>query len=287
MHVTLAVQSPGVEIPRDQSQTDPNQAQTQGPLGTYPAGNQHCCRDFDGIPGDTETVLGTLLAYVDSTCDELVESGCCAGELGSIKNSVLSAVGLLTPVSCQQNHKGRYCQEVSQYDVAVQVDANVAIPDSPVTKSIRLGETKTVTVHNNGCFGETGVIKIVDTLRGVLTGDGLEGGKVKHYSGPKTYVTDRPLTYAIGPCSNDFAGVPKDTFWFSTDGVTATLTFELATDNLWRFVPNGPIFSAHNRPIAQPDACSGTHVHGLHPCNGAPDPNPGECGHGIVEPYTP
>jgi len=273
----------------DASQTDPTQAKTQGPLGTYPAANQHCCRDFDGGNYDGGTTLGTLLNYMDSTCSMLIDSGCCAGELGSVKASILSSVGLLNPVSCKTNHKGRYCQEVTQGEVSVQIDGRVIGRHTIGYFLVRLGETKSVVVHNNGCFGETAVEKTEERIFGILTGPNFSGGKITHYDNPKTYVADRTLSYFVPKCIDSVRWNQYDRYSFSTDGIWTWPTFDLRYENLYKFVPNGPIFSADNGPadgfhIANPDQCEGIHVHGFHPCTGAPEPpNAGPCGQGIVE----
>ena len=70
------------------------------------------------------------------------------------------------------------------------------------------------------------------------------------------------------------------------------VNFVMRTGGLFKFVSTGEIFSAiaSNRyafVIAAPEAqCQQLHVHGPHPCTGAPDPG-GPCGHGIVNPYVP
>jgi hypothetical protein len=80
----------------------------------------------------------------------------------------------------QEEPQGRQCQDVLQGDVGVQVPAGKAsgqpnvqsvfgLPAS-VTQSVAPGAVVPVTVHHNGCYGETAVEKTVDELHGSLSG---------------------------------------------------------------------------------------------------------------------
>lgn len=266
---------------------------TTGPRGTYPAGGQSCCKDYDGGTYDGGTLHGVILNYYGSTCEKFVSNGCCAGELGSIKNSILSAVGLLTPKGCLSNHKGRWCQELKQKDISLDIDGSVSPRDSTTSPSpMNLGETKTFTIHNNGCFGETAVEKVKQEVGGIVSGDGYDqAALLSHKTGP-TYVPDRTLQYTSPRCVGALVNHAQDEFRFSTDGSSVAVVFRMSPAGLYRFLPDGPVFSVlasnkYNFHLAGQDVCPGLHVHGAHPCTNAPDLNPGACGQGRVEPYTP
>lgn len=267
---------------------------TMGPRGTYPAGGQGCCKDYDGGTYDGGTLHGTILNYYGSTCANYVSSGCCAGELGSLKNSALAAIGLLTPRKCKDVHKNRYCQEVKQGEVSLDTGTNVSFPTTIILNpAIHLGETKTFTIHNNGCFGETGVETVRQEVFGALSGDGFSGGKIDHANPDKTYVPDRAITYTSPRCVGSLLQYAHDSFRFSTDGKWVEYDVQIQNDGLYQFVGSGSVFSAlaanrYTFTVAGADQCKGLHVHGRHPCTNAPESvNAGPCGHGIVVPYTP
>jgi hypothetical protein len=292
------------------SQTsDPPQAKMDGALGSYPLGNQRCCRDYDGGSWDPTTWYGVLWNYMGSTCDTLISSGCCSGELGSISASAMATIGLLTPKSCHKNHKGRYCQEVTQGDVGVQLPIGlastyVAGAGLEVEQPVRLGETIPVTVHNNGCFGETYISKPRDQIGGELTGGANYSidfyATLKHYTGPTTYAADQQVQYEVPKCLDEVTAGAIDQYYFSVDLYTAYVQFVLQTDGLFRF-DGGQVFDPARGPedgfwLGEPEepteanefmGCPTDHVHGLHPCTGAEDPAPMGCGHGQVSPYAP
>jgi hypothetical protein len=102
---------------------------------------------------------------------------------------------------------------------------------SAVTQPVTPGQTVPVTVHHNGCYGETAVEKTVDELKGSLAG--LIGGNVRHYApnGNKfTFTPDVTISYTAGQCP---AGVTtaSDVYEFTTDGYTATVTFTATCAN--------------------------------------------------------
>ncbi len=212
-----------------------------GPLGSYPSLAPTGCRDQDGGFGLSGTsTLGALTNYIGSTCDTQVTLGCCDNELGSIKVSIKSAFGYFTgfkPVSCQKNHKGRFCDDVLHDDVGVGVPAGVAnasavlgFPKS-VTQPVQPSVPVPVTVHNNACYGETIVTKTVDDLHGTLAT--LTGGKVLHYTtGPAgrfTYVADVGLTYTPPACPPNNAPLnATDVYDFEAEGNSVDVTFLMA-----------------------------------------------------------
>jgi hypothetical protein len=212
-----------------------------GALGTYPHLNQTVCADQDGSDADGTTISGTLRNYIASTCDLRISQGCCGDELGlDVVVIVKTAVGKLTgfkPISCGKNHKGRYCQAVRQFDVAVQVPAGVAsaeelmhLPDS-VGQLVSPGSQTPVTVHNNACYGETHVTKTEDTLGGTLTGPAFDGSTLKHYDVPRpngfTYQTDRSLTYLAPSCPPNQTVDKWDRYSFEADGKSVSVGFRM------------------------------------------------------------
>ncbi len=267
------------------SETDPSQAQRSEALGTYPLGNQNCCRQYDGIgDGDTTTALGVVTNYIGSTCARLVNDGCCAGELGSFTASALKTLGLVEPISCKRNHKGRYCQEVTQGNLVGRVRESIVGPSS--NHDVTLGETIDITIHNNACFGETFVEKTHEEIFGVLSGSAYSGDRITHFDGVaplEMYVADRDLTYVTPRCTTVATGNEQDVYTFAADGAVVTMRFILDTQNLWRFTEDGSVFDGERYPPTPPtDQCPDFHLTGTHPCNDAPDPG-GPCGQGAVE----
>jgi len=276
---------------------------------------------------DRETVLGTFQAYNGSTCDLAIRDGCCDNELGQVSVSAKTAIGSIfkwvgtkfgttplysfTPVSCSSNHKGRFCQEVTKGDLSLQTPQNGIRgagtwelgADLVLPERIALGETVGFTVHNNGCYGETLVRKIDDQLHGTVTGTGYNGAVIAHYNAPArygAYVPDRALAYQAPLCPTSLAAGDHDTYRFDVDGWHNYIRFEIDSEGLWQ-LPGGQIFSESQGAylgfwIGDPEepstanefmGCPGYHVHGNHPCTGAPDPAPHACGHGQVSPFVP
>jgi hypothetical protein len=211
-----------------------------GPLGSYPSLTSSGCRDQDGGFGLSGTsITGVFTNYFFSTCDTQVTLGCCDNELGSLKVLVKTAVGRLTgfkPVSCEQNHKGRFCDDVLHDDVGVGVPAGTANASAvlgfqkSVTQEVQPSVAVPVTAHNNACYGETIVTKTVDQLHGTL--GPLTGNKVLHYTGgPKTftYVADVALTYTPPACPPNNAPLDAtDVYDFAGEGHSVDVTFHLA-----------------------------------------------------------
>ncbi len=240
------------------------------------------CEQLDGF---VSASTSPLLSYFGSTCNKRVLMGCCPNEGGW---GIFSAT-----ICCVKNHRGRFCQELSPGDLKVAEQDNI----------VDLGETTTITVHNNGCFGDTTVVQTSNDIGGTLSGDGYDGATIKHYDQAKLdayqcgkdtrqawdiWIGDRTLTYTTPKCLKSASGGEEDAWLMVADDTAVLLTFTLKKDFLYRFVDTGQVFSLNTSVkdgwhIAQPDVCPGMHVHGKHPCTGAPDPNPTGCGQGIVE----
>lgn len=260
---------------------------TEPALRTYPTFNWGFCLLTDG----PLTSVDPLLGYFGSTCSTRVDQGCCTNEGGSFLEGGLIALGVLTRISCVNNHKGRYCQELTPGDLTVSTEGE---------NSVELGETLLVTVHNNACYGRTYVADN-RSLGGQLTGDNYQGITIKHYTGTTgsySYSTDQFMHYEAPACISDaeLAEGIEDRFLFNADSAFVVSHFVLAKINLWRFNSGGQIFSRNRAGsdgfrISDPEepnpdipgsGCDSYHVHGSHPCTGGADPDPTGCGHGRV-----
>ncbi|HEV7733998.1 MAG TPA: hypothetical protein VGR62_17640 [Candidatus Binatia bacterium] len=212
---------------------------TLGALGSYPSLTSTSCRDQDGGFGlSGTTIAGALTNYVGSTCDTQVTLGCCDNELGSIKVSIKSALGKLTgftPIGCQKNHKGRFCDDLLHDDVGAQVPAGIVNASSvlsyakAVTQPVSPLVPVPVTVHHNACYGETIVTRTVSDLGGTLTG--LAGNKVLHYTtspaGNFTFVADVTIVYIPPPACPAGLTNPTDVYHFEADGYGVDVTFQM------------------------------------------------------------
>ena len=251
---------------------------------TYPpARRADSCEQLDGFVSSNTS---PLLSYFGSTCNKRVVAGCCPNEGGW---GIFSAT-----ICCVKNHRGRFCQELTPDDLKILGDSLIVVD---------LGDTVTVTIHNNGCFGDTTVVNTANDIGGSLTGAGFDGATIQHYDAQKLaafncgkgsasdawgiWIGDRVLTYTTPKCLDSATGGEQDQWVMTADATAVTLTFQLKPDLLWQFVDTSQVFSLNTAlkdgwHIANPDACSGMHVHGKHPCTGVPDPNPTGCGQGIV-----
>jgi hypothetical protein len=214
-------------IPADQgvpTTNPPGPAQTQGRLGTYPVGNQLVCADYNGPLGGQHT---SVRAFIGSTCHNRVFAGCCENEQADIVRRIANV--LLNPIKypvlrCVNNHKGRFCQEVTPSDVALEVTGTMRdqagaysytdrVSKVYVDATIPPNTTLDITVHNNGCYGVTHVLHpltAVELRGGVLYGDLLpplglgDMGSLPHYQtgaqGQVVYVPDRMLHYRAPAC---------------------------------------------------------------------------------------
>ncbi len=262
---------------------------------TYPPNPRaDSCEQLDGfIPN--QYGLKAIVSYFGSTCNKRVFVGCCPNEGG------WGLVGFAS-ICCVKNHKGRFCQEVTPNDLEVLSPQGIGIAD--------LGRQFSVTVHNNGCFGDTKIVRRhPPNLGGTLSGPGLEDGPdtflLRHYDKAKVdaltckgtedparqvaaWIGDRTLTYELPRCMDVSKTKELDIFNMSAEAAVGLASFKLDRDLLYRFKGGSTAFSITNAArdgwhLANPDVCSGVHVHGNHPCTGAPDPDPHGCGHGIVE----
>lgn len=251
---------------------------------TYPTGTETECLDYDGpvFTGDKTSEI----AYLGSTCFNRVLAGCCPNEGGTPGQHFFPQ--FYTYASCNENHKGRFCQEVTPGDLVVTPQGQTLVD---------LDTSTPFNVHNNGCFGETHVQKTRDEIGGEFTIESyFDGSTVKHYRGQSVANfnyegTDRTLTY-VSPACVDSASL-QDEYTFEADGETQSITIGLDPSGLWQFTSgasSGTIFSV-NRSVedgftfgSSDLGCDGLHVHGNHPCTGEADPDPTGCGHGKVSP---
>ncbi len=185
---------------------------------------------------------------------------------------------------------------------------------------VLLDDVTEFTVHSNANWGETLVTSWLNKGIGgqmPARGDYFDGeaGSIKHFDtdklaayscknnspsqGGDIYVADRVVTYETPRClSQSPTDDAKDQYRMQTrDGHGEfILTFRLEQSLLWQFEGGGAIFDlgqalelrgsrlGEPEPIEEDRGCTGQHIHGNHPCTGAPDPEPSKCGHGIVTP---
>jgi len=266
---------------------------------TYPTGNETTCLDYDGpVLTGSNASEGNAINYLGSTCYLNVVNGCCANENGTIAFLVLDRADFERYFgnfeNCANNHKGRFCQEITKGDVGW-------IPSGEIP--VKLGETELFALHNNGCFGVTYITLDLERFGGEFSGDKFDGLFVQHYEtgGPAgalggfAYQADQMLEYKAPKCVDSMQDV-RDTYTARVDGYASSLTFELDVTNLWQFQDGTTIFSAvrggadgfwigdPEEPSESNDfkGCDDFHVHGAHPCSGAADPDDKGCGHGKV-----
>ncbi|MBI2981827.1 MAG: hypothetical protein HYY44_05995 [Deltaproteobacteria bacterium] len=250
---------------------------------SYPTGKETTCLDYDG-PVNTGN-NGSVMAYLGSTCFKRVVAGCCPNEGGTPGQKLFPQ--FYTYASCSENHKGRFCQEVTPGDITLNPSEIV---------EVSLDEEEPITVHNNGCVGESNVRKRQDQLGGEFrTESFFDGSTVKHYEGQSIANyhysgADRTLTYITPVCigSADL----KDKYTFQTDGESLTLTFQLDATNHYQFTSGASSGTIFNGNKATEDGftfgsvdvgCDSLHLHGNHPCTGEADPDPTGCGHGKIQ----
>ena len=164
-------------------------------------------------------------------------------------------------IHCYQNHKHRNCGQISIGDLACKLpDATVVRPSGlPLNPSglpsdfsgpgfglveVGPGETKMLTLHNNGAFGITKIKKLVDGAKGNFSGPGVvvNGGipEVRHYSPTKfvstrqlntsddadEYIPDRGITY-VAP--GDARVGQVDTYLFIVDDRYIVISFKVVS----------------------------------------------------------
>jgi hypothetical protein len=272
------------------------------PLGTYPPSpRESACEILDGWIDSDTSPLGS---YFGSTCFDRVIGGACPNEGG---------FGIFaSTICCFKNHKGRFCQELTRGDMKLL--------DLPLDNLVILDDVTEFIVHSNANWGETMVTSWLDKdIGGKMPAQGKyfdgEAGSIKHFDADKLaayscktntpsqgadiYVADRMVTYETPRCLTKAPKEnAKDQYRLQTrDGLGEfILTFRLEQSFLWQFEGDGAIFDlaqamefrgsrlSDPEPIAEGSGCIGKHIHGTHPCTGAPDPAPMKCGHGIVAP---
>lgn len=270
------------------------------PYSSYPpTPRESNCQILDGwIDSNTSA----LASYFGSTCFDRVLVGACPNEGG---------FGIFaSEICCFKNHQGRFCQELKPGDMELL--------DLPTDNLVVLDDVTTFTVHSNANWGETLVTQWLNKgIGGQMPAqsdyfDG-EAGSIKHFDAAKLaayscknntpsqgadiYVADRVASYETPRCLTQApANDAKDAYRVQTrDGRTEfILTFRLEQSFLWQFENGGAIFDlgqalelrgsflSDPEPIEGDRGCAGKHIHGAHPCTGAPDPEPMKCGHGIV-----
>ncbi len=274
------------------------------PLDTYPpTPRESACQILDGWIDSNTSPLGS---YFGSTCFNRVLSGMCPNEGG---------FGIFaSEICCFKNHKGRFCQEVTPGDMKLL--------DLPTENWVVLDDETEFTVHSNSNWGETFVIPwLAKGIGGEIPVhssyyDG-EGGSIKHFEedllaayscatntpsqGADIYVADRTVIYKTPRClSKPPAAEAKDQYRIHSRDWRSdfVLTFQLHQGFLWQFEGGGAVFDlgqalelrgsrlSEPEPIEEDRGCAGQHIHGSHPCTGAPDPEPMKCGHGIVTPLA-
>jgi hypothetical protein len=217
-------------------------------LGTYPnpdpAAAQIACLDYDGIieshTDRGETSATGVIAYPGSTCFVQVELGCCDNEAADVRRRLANA--FLDPrefplLHCPDNHKGRFCQSLTKGDVSIKVRGDVLKAGQKGEYEVASGEMVPITVHNNGCYGDShvndGFLSSFLPLGGHLSGTALEGTTIKHYvqnvgGGIASYTPDQTITYtAPSPCPHDgLENFRRDRYAFETDGSHADVEFK-------------------------------------------------------------
>lgn len=244
--------------------------------GTYPNGPKtKICEDKNGIFRFLPTIpkFDAYIKYIGSTCDGYVMVGACINEnpTADLEYRLLlesrTAIGAeffreligtnfyLSPppvpgldIDCQDNHKGRECQEVKIDDLSVDLTARkkiVKVDDGSVTVFVKPGSSEPLTVHNNGAFGFTFVSFPEQRIVGRLSGEGYKTdtpnpqlqpkppqvptNRVEHFRpiSPISvailrYEPDQDLVYEIPA---DAKPGSRDTVVFSTDRVSISVTF--------------------------------------------------------------
>lgn len=215
-----------------------------GPLGTYPDPNPPVGLVCEITDGPFHTGYKEV-DYFFSTCDAYVRAGICLNEntlsdveydalMGGPLGPLLGLAGgeLPRPVmpgpkappwtsQCEDNHKGRFCQQLKPGDVSVGRDANnlLASAGGSGQLEVQAGKPIRFLVHNNGAFGVTDIEKTRNELGGTLSC----GNRLLHYSGDHNnyvYIPDQEVTYQTKSKKDG-----TDTYVFQADGQQATLNF--------------------------------------------------------------
>lgn len=251
-------------------------AVTTGPRGTYPLGKATLCADKDGFFPSAS--LPKEVRYIGSTCDGYVRVGCCPNEnpFSDVQYNLRLAAASIPGVSlirgligndfylsppsdfsidigCSDNHKGRFCQQVSISDLSVDLTSRGQIvkpADRQVTVDVLPGSVEPLTIHNNGCFGitlvRTGRLEIV----GGLSGPGFKVDVPSATLQPKPPQVLTPRVEHFAPLGNSVALVPAidrdlmytipadaqpgsvDEVLFSTDTASILVIFRVVAPNV-------------------------------------------------------
>jgi len=287
-----------------------------GPHGLYPVGTETSCEDGNGPNQKVYPVLGALPAYLGSTCDKFVRAGYCTSEGGREVSLAFFGIG---KVPCYVNHGGRYCQETAEDDWRLVIKGQRYEASRNGKQSynvtLKLGEKVPLIHHNNTPQPYNYMQKTGNTLKGSLNSVPDDGGESSHTfydltkldawmartqqlkgaAPPDATIAKVDITddYTMPKCLTNPTGQETDVYLFTVQGQEIQITFQLDRTQLYQFDDSGIVFSAERATadgfrIAGPEAnCDGLHVHGLHPCSRAPDPNPQGCGHGKVHLWTP
>jgi hypothetical protein len=235
-HAALGGITPRLAAPHGIARLNPDPGtfppKVDGELGTYPnpdpAARQSVCLDYNGYIQTGERGDGSIkgaIAYPGSTCQMQVDVGCCDNEAATIRRRILFVIDDFSfPIlHCPDNHTGdRFCQSVTKGDLAVRVKGQVARDGQTLDFTLAPGENVQLTVHNNGCYGETHVSPgLFNDAGGVLTGPRFDGETLRHFD--VDYVADADLTYfANADCPSESA---SDKYEFEADGSEATVIF--------------------------------------------------------------
>jgi len=239
-----------------------------GALGTYPNTDPNAfqcnCLDYDGYVQTGErgdSGIKGAISYPGSTCQMQVSIGCCDNEAATIRRRVLALVDEyhFPVMHCPDNHKGnRFCQSIKKGDLAVQVKGQVAHDGDTLEFTLMPSENVQLTVHNNGCYGETTVSPgFFNNAGGVLTGDRYAGDALKHYDVYSTYYTDSNLTYfANADCPSQGA---SDKYDFEVDDADATVIFHCTPTTTTTTTCPGMQFSCDTTTTTAPGFTTALH----------------------------
>jgi hypothetical protein len=126
--------------------------------------------------------------------------------------------------SCWENHKYRFCQNMSMTDFSVSVGTTV---------TVTVGETLSISVRNNTPKYDTTVTQSGDaggTLSGTgyVTGGVFSSAYIQHYDdSAKTHIPARTLTYTAPSELPNGQTEAHDTLTFSAHGITKTVAIRV------------------------------------------------------------
>jgi hypothetical protein len=142
------------------------------------------------------------------------------------------AILQVTGPGCWQNHKYRFCQNLSMTDFSVS---------STGTLTVTVGREVRVTVRNNTPSNETQLSQTGNANGTIELSDGVTQTQIKHYDDPSTtHIPDRTVIYKAPASLPDGQTEATDTLTFTANGMTKTLTIRVVQecqDNQGRAVP--------------------------------------------------